>query len=118
MQKHDLCTLLEKLRGSQASDPRDKIYALLGISSDRSALDALQADYEKSELEVVHDTIVFLLGLSDRDVRTLKWPMPLFLEKVYHLGDEVLLWSVKNGEKTTVEKLVRSGKAYRLSPRS
>ncbi|KAF2008664.1 HET-domain-containing protein, partial [Aaosphaeria arxii CBS 175.79] len=59
--KHDLHTLLVKFRGSKASDPRDKIYALLGISSDISGMDTLTADYEKSLQEIIHDTAFYLL---------------------------------------------------------
>ena len=46
-QKRDLYTLLVKFNGSKASDQRDMIYALLGISSDVRDNDSLSADYTK-----------------------------------------------------------------------
>ena len=58
---HDLNTLLRKFKGSKASDPRDKLYALLGISSDQFIEGFPVPDYEKSEREVLLDTVTFLL---------------------------------------------------------
>ncbi|KAH7070420.1 heterokaryon incompatibility protein-domain-containing protein, partial [Paraphoma chrysanthemicola] len=60
-ENRDLRTLLTKFRGSQASDERDNIYALLGISSDGFGTDILAPNYEKSVGEVIHDTVAFLL---------------------------------------------------------
>ncbi|KAF2174550.1 HET-domain-containing protein, partial [Zopfia rhizophila CBS 207.26] len=59
-QKRDLYTLLVKFNGSKASDERDMIYALLGISSDARDNDSLRADYTKSTQQVIHDAISFL----------------------------------------------------------
>jgi hypothetical protein len=56
-QTHDLHTLLVKFKKSQASDPRDNIYALLCIALDGANTDALQPDYSKSEAEVIEDTL-------------------------------------------------------------
>jgi hypothetical protein len=60
----DLYTLLKKFRGSQASDPRDMIYALLEISSDAQNTNSLRADYTKDCKQVVLDTASFLFSLS------------------------------------------------------
>ncbi|KAF8852215.1 HET-domain-containing protein, partial [Acephala macrosclerotiorum] len=59
-QKRDLQTLLAKFGKGEASDPRDVIYALLGMSSDVSSLDSLKANYEKSVQEAIRDTTIFL----------------------------------------------------------
>ena len=64
-QKRDLYTLLLKFRGSEASDQRDMIYALLGISSDAQDTDNLRADYTKTVQQVVHDATSFLFSLTD-----------------------------------------------------
>ncbi|KAF2467452.1 HET-domain-containing protein [Lindgomyces ingoldianus] len=64
-QKRDLYTLLLKFKGSKASDERDMIYALLGISSDAHDTDILRADYTKTAKQVVHDAISFLFGHSN-----------------------------------------------------
>jgi hypothetical protein len=45
--KQDLYTMLVKFRKSEATDPRDSIYALLGISSDACDTDFLKPNYEK-----------------------------------------------------------------------
>ena len=63
-QKRDLYTLLLKFRESEASDERDMIYALLGISSDALDNDILRADYTKTTQQVVCDAISFLFSLS------------------------------------------------------
>jgi hypothetical protein len=64
-QKRDLYTLLQKFSGSVASDPRDRIYALLRISSDARDTDALRADYTKTIDQVVRGAAIFLFGLPD-----------------------------------------------------
>jgi ankyrin repeat protein len=61
---HDLNTLLRKFKGSKASDPRDKIYALLGIASDQFIEGFPLPDYEKSEKDVLLDTVTFLLTVA------------------------------------------------------
>lgn len=60
-----LHTLLLKFKESEASDPRDKIYALLGITSDTQSINVLHPDYTKSFWDVVRDTSSFLFGPSD-----------------------------------------------------
>jgi hypothetical protein len=55
-EKRDLQTLLTKFGKSEASDQRDVIYALLGISSDVSSSDSLKANYERSVQEAIQDT--------------------------------------------------------------
>jgi ankyrin repeat protein len=110
-QSHDLHTLLVKFRGSRASDPRDKIFALLGVSSDGSTPDAPQLDYDQSETEVIQNTITFLLNLRDGAFSSPEWTLSDFLEKLERLGDEVLLWAAAHGITSTVKALLHSGKA-------
>jgi hypothetical protein len=54
--------MLDKFRDSEASEPRDKIYALLGICSDVQDIDILKADYVKNIRDVVFHTTLFLLN--------------------------------------------------------
>ncbi|KAF2998776.1 hypothetical protein E8E14_006221 [Neopestalotiopsis sp. 37M] len=54
----NLSTLLWKFRDSQANDPRDRLYALLGISSDKP----IAADYSKTEKNVVEEMIEYLFN--------------------------------------------------------
>ncbi|KAF2124667.1 HET-domain-containing protein, partial [Dothidotthia symphoricarpi CBS 119687] len=60
IENRSLHTLLLKFRGSEATDPRDIVYALIGMSSDGSSTDKLVPDYDKSMEEVVRDTVAFL----------------------------------------------------------
>jgi hypothetical protein len=61
--RRDLRTLLLMFRNSDASDPRDKIYALLGMSSDCQDGHGMRVDYTKDEQQVVYDTANYLFGL-------------------------------------------------------
>ncbi|XPS97004.1 hypothetical protein M3J09_006249 [Ascochyta lentis] len=60
LENRSLYSLLSKFRASEASDSRDLIYALLGISSDACATELLEPDYSKSEEDVIYNTLVFL----------------------------------------------------------
>jgi ankyrin repeat protein len=109
-QGHDLYTLLVRFRGCQASQPRDKIYALLGISSDGSNADAPLPDYAKPEAEVVRDTIAFLLKIPNEANCSTEWTVSWLLRNLERLPEEILLWAAENGMKTAVHTLLRSGK--------
>lgn len=63
-ENRDLYNLLLKFRESKASDPRDKVYALLGISSDAQDTGRLRPDYTKDLDKVIDDTSSFLFGPS------------------------------------------------------
>ncbi|PVH85940.1 HET-domain-containing protein, partial [Cadophora sp. DSE1049] len=56
-QKRSLHTLLFKFRESLATDERDRIFALLGMSSDAFNSNIVTPDYTKSLEEVVKDTV-------------------------------------------------------------
>jgi ankyrin repeat protein len=108
-QTRDLYTLLLKFRGSNASDPRDTIYALLGISSDGSSTDILVPNYEKTVEEVVHDTISFVLHFQDckSSIHHLpQWTLQEFLQNLDSLGTAVLVWAVEMSHHITVEAVV------------
>jgi ankyrin repeat protein len=66
-QNRNLYTLLVKFRESKATDERDIIYALLGISSNAFRSDILYPDYRKSLQQVIQDTTSFLLGHTSQD---------------------------------------------------
>ncbi|KAH8665926.1 heterokaryon incompatibility protein-domain-containing protein [Tricladium varicosporioides] len=70
-QKRDLYTLLVKFNGCKASDPRDMIYALLGITSDVCDSNHLRADYTKDTQQVIRDVSLFLFGQTNLDYRTM-----------------------------------------------
>lgn len=59
-QRRDLHTLLHKFSGSRASDPRDMVYALIGISSDSSRTGIIRPDYTKSTEQLIEDVTSFI----------------------------------------------------------
>ncbi|KAH7175976.1 heterokaryon incompatibility protein-domain-containing protein [Dactylonectria macrodidyma] len=61
-QKQNLCTLLWRFRGSQANDPRDRLYALLDLASDTKLKEKITADYTKNEKAVVKDILAYLFN--------------------------------------------------------
>ena len=60
--KRDLRTLLVRFGESEASDPRDMVYALLNLSSDACESTQLTPDYMKSSSQVIIDTINFIIS--------------------------------------------------------
>jgi hypothetical protein len=66
-----LSQLLGKFRSSKSSDPRDLVYALLGISSDHPESSGLVADYRKKEKDVALATWTFISSDSH-------WPTQFF----------------------------------------
>jgi hypothetical protein len=60
-QNRNLCNLMWKFRGCQATDPRDRVYALLGMASDMKDTE-MRADYAKDERAVIQDFCGYLLG--------------------------------------------------------
>ncbi|KAF4813032.1 Heterokaryon incompatibility protein 6, OR allele [Colletotrichum tropicale] len=60
-QKTNICSLLWTFRESQASDPRDRLYALLGLASDlRGKEGSIVADYTRSEEALTEDILSYL----------------------------------------------------------
>jgi len=59
-----LGNLLAKFHDSQASNPRDNTYALLGISSDACDPTTFPPDYTKTVHQVIRDTAAFLIFRS------------------------------------------------------
>ncbi|KAH8693477.1 heterokaryon incompatibility protein-domain-containing protein [Phaeosphaeriaceae sp. PMI808] len=65
--KRDLYTMLVKFSKSEATDPRDNIYALLDISSDACDTNFLKANYERNIQDIIFDTTLFLLNFNELD---------------------------------------------------
>ncbi|KAB8262948.1 heterokaryon incompatibility protein-domain-containing protein [Aspergillus pseudonomiae] len=80
----DLYTLLIKFCESQAGLPCDKIYALLGLSSDAQDTDMIRPDYEKSEHDLIRDVVRFLF--DDHIYCTQKSYFPTLRKLVNNLG--------------------------------
>ncbi|KAF2822351.1 HET-domain-containing protein, partial [Ophiobolus disseminans] len=62
--------LIEMFHTYGATDQRDKIYALLGLTSDHRLTHSLQPNYEKSWAKVLNELIEHLLG---KHVESLTW---------------------------------------------
>ncbi|CAG1986279.1 unnamed protein product [Fusarium graminearum] len=60
-QDRNICTLLCKFKGSEATDPRDRVYALMGMASDMDS-NAIEADYTKEEKMIVQDLCLYIYG--------------------------------------------------------
>lgn len=69
-----LASLLHDLAVCEATDKRDKIFALLDLCADHEAKTALRPDYTKSEEGLVRDLVQFLCGCSTENIVTLPWP--------------------------------------------
>lgn len=90
--------LLHRFSQSEASDSRDFIYALLGISSDACNTDVLVPDYSKSEEEVVQSTVAFLVDAHHCGVpidRLPQWPMVEFWHNLQCLRMTLLPWTLE-----------------------
>ena len=87
----DLYTLLIKFIKCEASDPRDRVFALLGISRDANDSEMLFADYTKDLREVIAITTKFLLSsamdleISADDVPN--WTISEFFSQIQSLPD-------------------------------
>ena len=108
--KRDLYTMLDKFRNSEATDPRDKIYALLGISSNTYDTNLLKTDYGKSPEDVVFNTTSFLLDFNKlKTPRFFDWTLPEFLGKLDKLAIEVLKCAMDTGHEVVVQLLLEKG---------
>ena len=109
-QNRNLHTLLVKFRQSEATDPRDIVYALLGISQDAYNSDFLNANYEKSVQQVIRDTTSFLLSHPDpvySRYEFLDWEMPEFLDSLDLLSNAVLEKALENEQEVIVNWLIK-----------
>lgn len=99
-ERRDLYTLLWKFRGSQASEPRDMIYALLGISSDGPLFaESLRPDYTKPIDQLINDVISSIFsGLGTGRFRT----MDAFLNTITDIPQRSFYAAVLTGRATDV----------------
>jgi hypothetical protein len=114
-EKRDLYTMLVKFSKSEATDQRDRIYALLGISSDACDTDFLKANYEKNLQDVIFNTVLFLLNFNELNTPICSffdWTLPEFLGNLKFLGNlnllanEVLKCAINTGHEAVVELLI------------
>ncbi|CAN9314482.1 unnamed protein product [Alternaria sp. RS040] len=102
-ENRDLYNLLLKFSESKASDPRDKVYALLGISSDAQNTDSLRPDYTRSLQNAIHDTSSFLFGPSDVPYET----MSEFLEDLTFRSMASFVKLLKMSDASEVDRFLK-----------
>lgn len=105
----DLRTLLVKFSASEATDERDKIYALLGISSDAYNSKVLLPDYSKDIRQVILETWSYMLFQEILDPSLHGFPdlgLTGFLEILECLPEWTLDWSVREGRDEILLRLV------------
>ncbi|KAI4253558.1 MAG: hypothetical protein LQ352_003619 [Teloschistes flavicans] len=71
-----LLELIDSLRGTEASEPRDKVYALLGLTADSEAA-SIKPDYATSLCEVYTDVVRFSLSQPKHGLQILGHVMRL-----------------------------------------
>jgi hypothetical protein len=101
--------MLVKFSKSEATDPRDNIYALLGICSDAYDKNFLKANYEKNIQDVIFDTTAFLLHfneLSSPINRFFDWTLPEFFSNLNTLANKVLKYAFDIGHEGLVKLLI------------
>lgn len=66
-QPRDLLTMLRKFRLSQASEPRDRVYALINLCSEKTLSRYLSPNYRTTDVEVVREVLYMLFGFGNRE---------------------------------------------------
>jgi len=108
-QNRELRTLLEKFRACKAGDSRDRIYALLNMSTDTDDTSFPKADYEKDDWEVIHDTLLYLLpfkSLGSAAGGLESWTIENFLGEFHLLVNKVFALAIEHGELLIAKVLV------------
>jgi hypothetical protein len=112
-QTRDLHTLLVKFGKSEATYPRDIIFASLGMSSDANSSNFLCPDYSTSLQHVIQKTTSFLLDPTNEDdslYSFLDWTLSEFLQSLNTLGNAVLKRAFARGHEAMVELLLETDK--------
>lgn len=111
-----LITLIQKFGKSEASDPRDVIYALLGLSGDTHSSDFLRPDYQISLEEAIQRSVAyFMIQANDlprhSPVQTLpKWNIDTFLASLGDLSFSIFRWATVNAQDLLLYDLLISQK--------
>ncbi|KAJ1328952.1 HET domain-containing protein [Microdochium nivale] len=101
-----LFKLLQKFRKSEASEERDKIYALLGLY-DSPPENTLVVDYTQSEAEVVRHAIAHICMCSASCLgENIASTITLFLDSLSTLHQKVLSHLVQTNREETVPSII------------
>ncbi|KAF3806651.1 Heterokaryon incompatibility protein 6 [Colletotrichum gloeosporioides] len=114
----DLSNVLQKFSSSESTDPRDQIFALLGLSSD-CAKDGrvFLPNYELNTLECIQQTLFFLAfrEIPVSDLFSLPdWDLETFRQKLPSLRLCLLEWGISQNDNGVplVRKLLREGPRF------
>ncbi|KAG7053450.1 HET domain-containing protein [Colletotrichum scovillei] len=111
--KKSLHTLLQKFRASQATDPRDMVYALLGIASDAQQDNGLLVpDYFKTEAMLIRDLESYLFFGRTTRQRRHHTHMRSFLKALPKLTNSTFQGLISAGNLDSIQKLLGRGQSY------
>lgn len=120
----DLITLLQKFGRSEASDSRDIIYALLGLSRDTHSSEFLRPNYEIGVKETVQRSVAYFMLQTDSllevtPIRSLpSWGIDEFLDKLHELPFQVFKWATDHAQDALLYDLILSQKTVLLAQSS
>ncbi|KAI1501906.1 ankyrin repeat-containing domain protein [Biscogniauxia marginata] len=105
----DLYSLLMRFSGSEASDDRDKVYALLGLCTHTKSDKRLVADHTKSIKDVIRDTFSYL---CDERPQLATFPQHSTLDgglsSLESLDDVILLQGIKSNDWKLIEDVLET----------
>lgn len=106
--ERNLMSLLAKFQDSESKDPRDFVYALLGVSSDYSDNAILAPNYQLTLVEMIQNVVWALLfnEALDRSKYTLPtWNKARFLAALYDIYGAILDWAISEGQLAVLVRL-------------
>lgn len=113
-----LLTLLQKFRRNESSDPRDIIYALLGLSENTSS-ELLQPGYRLSVQEVIQRAVAFFLmqkheHLMGTPIQLLPiWSIDDLLDSLHDLTLCVFQWATEHAQEVLLyDPFIVQSKSY------
>lgn len=110
----DLSTLLQKFGRSKAGDPRDIIYALLGISEDAHSSQILRPNYDMNLQETIQQCMAYFMMstrnlLSHTPTQILpKWSLSEFLDCLQDLPLRIFQWATDNAQDVLLHNILLS----------
>jgi ankyrin repeat protein len=102
----DLLILLRNFKDSKSTEPKDKVYALLGLSVQHKH-DRLVLDYAKSEEQIVRDTITSIIPAYPAEFLP-EWKLDQFLDSVDSLLQVLLILAVEEDYNSAVQQLLET----------
>lgn len=111
MEQRDLHTLLSKFGNCEATDVRDKVFALMGIAVDGQITEYFLPDYEKTPDQVARDTASFILFHEVLDLSDLSFPaftLDEFIETVGDVFERFFNWALRESRLDIILRLLGS----------